>query len=107
VLTKPTALTEDEWRLVRQHPKRYYGNDSPSGLVGNGIRVEARVLAICDSWAPCSSTAYQPVLSVEAAAEQLRQGRGTQLYPDVVDLLRKSQVGDLKKPTELSPEQQS
>ncbi|QUQ62684.1 diguanylate cyclase [Kutzneria sp. CA-103260] len=134
VLTKPTALTEDEWRLVRQHPEygyrlarmvpgfgvvadiirqhheRYDGNGYPSRLVGNGIRVEARVLAICDSWAAMLvDRPYQPALSVDAAAEQLRQGRGTQFDPDVVDLfldlLRQGRVGDLKKPTELAPEQ--
>ncbi|MFI9381461.1 diguanylate cyclase [Kutzneria sp. NPDC052558] len=133
VLTKPTALTEDEWRLVRQHPEygyrlarmvpgfgvvadiirqhheRYDGTGYPSRLVGNGIRVEARVLAICDSWAAMLvDRPYQPALSVDAAAEQLRQGRGTQFDPDVVDLfldlLRRGEVGDLKKPTELSPE---
>jgi HD-GYP domain-containing protein (c-di-GMP phosphodiesterase class II) len=135
VLTKPTALTEDEWRLVRQHPEygyrlarmvpgfgvvadiirqhheRYDGTGYPSRLVGNGIRVEARVLAICDSWAAMLvDRPYQPALSVAAAAEQLRQGRGTQFDPDVVDLfldlLRQGRVGDLKKPTELiTPEQ--
>jgi two-component system, cell cycle response regulator len=135
VLTKPTALTEDEWRLVRQHPEygyrlarmvpgfgvvadiirqhheRYDGNGYPSRLVGNGIRVEARVLAICDSWAAMLvDRPYQPALSVDAAAEQLRQGRGTQFDPDVVDLfldlLAKGQIGDLKRPTELTSEQQ-
>jgi diguanylate cyclase (GGDEF)-like protein len=136
VLTKPTALTEDEWRLVRQHPEygyrlarmvpgfgvvadiirqhheRYDGTGYPSRLVGNGIRVEARVLAVCDSWAAMLvDRPYQPALTVDAAAEQLRQGRGTQFDPDVVDLfldlLRRGQVGDLKKPTELTPEQWS
>jgi diguanylate cyclase (GGDEF)-like protein len=136
VLTKPTALTEDEWRLIRQHPEygyrlarmvpgfgvvadiirqhheRYDGNGYPSRLLGNGIRVEARVLAVCDSWAAMLvDRPYQPALSVAAAAEQLRQGRGTQFDPDVVDLfldlLAKGQVGDLKKPTELTPEQRS
>jgi diguanylate cyclase (GGDEF)-like protein len=129
VLTKPTALTEDEWRLVRQHPEygyrlarmvpgfgvvadiirqhheRYDGQGYPSTLVGDGIRVEARVLAICDSWAAMLvDRPYQPGLSVEDASEQLRLGRGTQFDPDVVDLfldlLRKGEVGDLKRPTE-------
>ncbi len=126
VLTKPTALNEDEWRLVRQHPEygyrlarmvpgfgvvadiirqhheRYDGNGYPSRLVGNGIRVEARILAVCDSWAAMLvDRPYQPALSVAAAAEQLRLGRGTQFDPDVVDLfldlLREGKVGELRR----------
>jgi diguanylate cyclase (GGDEF)-like protein len=111
ILTKPSALTDEEWRLLRQHPdhgsrlallvpgfgavaeiirqhhERYDGTGYPDRRGGTGIRVEARILAVCDSWAAMrSDRVYQPSLSEDQAREQLRLGRGTQFDPDLVDL---------------------
>jgi two-component system cell cycle response regulator len=111
ILTKPGALNDDEWRLMRDHPdygfrlartvpgfatvahvirqhhERYDGSGYPQGLAGHAIRPEARLLAVCDSWAAMlADRPYQAALPVEAAREQLHTGRGTQFDPDVVDL---------------------
>jgi two-component system cell cycle response regulator len=124
LLAKPSPLSEDEWRLLRQHPvhgarlaglvpefggvaevirehhERFDGNGYPDRLAGTAIRPEARILAVCDSWAAMrSDRAYQPRLSHDAACEQLRLGRGTQFDPDIVDLfldlLDRGRVGEL------------
>jgi HD-GYP domain-containing protein (c-di-GMP phosphodiesterase class II) len=124
ILTKPAALSEDEWLLVRQHPdhgfrlarsvpgysavaeiirqhhERYDGRGYPAKLVGSDIRIEARILAVCDSWAAMrSDRPYQAARSEDQAREQLRLGRSTQFDPDVVDLFldlhRRNIVGEL------------
>jgi two-component system, cell cycle response regulator len=111
LLDKPTRLSDEEWRLLRQHPvhgsrlaglvpefgevaevirqhhERFDGTGYPDGLAGTAIRLEARVLAVCDSWAAMrSDRAYQPRLSQDEAREQLLLGRGTQFDPAIVDL---------------------
>jgi diguanylate cyclase (GGDEF)-like protein len=124
LLVKPTPLSEEEWLLLRQHPvhgarlagmvpefggvadvirqhhERFDGAGYPDRLAGTAIRPEARILAVCDSWAAMrSDRAYQPRLSPDAARDQLRQGRGTQFDPDIVDLfldlLHRGLVGEL------------
>jgi diguanylate cyclase (GGDEF)-like protein len=124
LLVKPTRLSEEEWRLLRQHPvhgarlagllpefgdvaevirqhhERFDGDGYPDRLGGTAIRPEARILAVCDSWAAMrSDRAYQARLSHDRAREQLRLGRGTQFDPDIVDLfldlLDRGVVGEL------------
>jgi two-component system, cell cycle response regulator len=124
ILTKPTRLSDEEWALLRQHPdhgarlaalvpsfgavaevirqhhERFDGAGYPEQLAGAGIRLEARLVAVCDSWAAMrSDRAYQPRLSVDEAREQLRLGRGTQFDPDMVDLfldlLDRGLIGEL------------
>ncbi|SHG86153.1 bifunctional diguanylate cyclase/phosphohydrolase [Streptoalloteichus hindustanus] len=126
VLTKTTPLTEDEWRLlrqhsehgfrltrvvpglagvahvIRQHHERYDGAGYPDGLSGSEISVEARVLAVCDAWASMrSDRPGQPALSEEEACARLRLRRGTYFDPDAVDafldLKRRGLVGDLRR----------
>jgi two-component system cell cycle response regulator len=127
ILTKPGPLTEDEWRLmrehtnygfrlartvpgfsavahvIRQHHERYDGNGYPQGLAGNAIRREARLLAVYDVWAAMlADRPYQAALTPSKAREELRRGRGTQFDPDVVDLFldlqRAGRVGTLGVP---------
>jgi HD-GYP domain-containing protein (c-di-GMP phosphodiesterase class II) len=125
ILTKPSRLTDEEWRLLRQHPdhgsrlarlvpgfdavaesirqhhERYDGNGYPDRLAGSGIRLEARIIAVCDSWAAMrSDRAYQAALSEDQAREQMWAGRGTQFDPDLVDLFlslhERGEVGALR-----------
>ncbi|CCH31698.1 diguanylate cyclase [Actinosynnema sp. NPDC047251] len=111
VLTKPSALDGQEWQLmrahadhgfrladtvpgffpvaraIRQHHERYDGSGYPQGLVGGAIRWEARLVAVCDVWAAMlTDRPHRRALSVEAARDELRAGRGSRYDPDVVDL---------------------
>jgi HD-GYP domain-containing protein (c-di-GMP phosphodiesterase class II) len=71
--------------IIRQHHERYDGRGYPAKLVGSDILIEARILAVCDSWAATrSDRPYQAARSEDQAREQLRLGRGTQFDPDVV-----------------------
>jgi two-component system, cell cycle response regulator len=71
--------------VVRQHHERFDGTGYPDGRTGEGIRVEARVVAVCDAWAAMrSNRPYDAARPVGAAREQLRVASGSQFDPTVV-----------------------
>ena len=103
VLHAPRALTDGEWAVIRRHPvrgvemiehigflrpaipairhhhERLDGQGYPDGLSGEKIPLEARILAVVDSYdAMTSIRPYRTPLSHEAAAAELRRGTGTQ-----------------------------
>ena len=87
---------------IRQHHERFDGTGYPDMLAGTAIRLEARIIAVCDSWAAMrSNRAYQAALAAEEAREQLWLGRGTQFDPDIVDLFldlhARGLIGDLTR----------
>ena len=109
ILSKPTRLTEFEFRLVRihaqagydilkeidfpwpiaeiivQHHERIDGSGYPQGLRGEVILLEARILAAADVVeAIASHRPYRPALGIEAALEELEQKKGILYDPDVV-----------------------
>jgi diguanylate cyclase (GGDEF)-like protein len=110
VINKPTELTGDEWSLVKTHPKlgadiagrlpqlascingilhhheRYDGSGYPGGLKGDEIPMEARILAIADSYvAMTSERSYSGTLDHERAIEELKKCAGKQFDPYLVD----------------------
>jgi putative methionine-R-sulfoxide reductase with GAF domain/HD superfamily phosphohydrolase YqeK len=115
VLRKPAPLTKKEWAQVRQHPKigaeiikkagflddlieailyhhvRYAGGGYPrTRRKGDGIPVEARILAVADAYeAMRSDRPYRKRLSVENAVAELKKCSGTQFDPKVVNAFLK------------------
>ncbi|MFR9728163.1 diguanylate cyclase [Saccharopolyspora sp. MS10] len=110
VLAKPAPLDESEWALLRSHPdhgyrllrpvrglaeiaevvrqhhERWDGEGYPLGLRGDQIRWEARIIAVCDAWATMlADRPYRRPRTVEEALRELRDCRGTQFDPEVVD----------------------
>jgi PAS domain S-box-containing protein len=108
ILSKPSALTEMEFSLVKQHPvvgrelmssiqferpvaqivgqhhERLDGSGYPDGLTGDDILLEARILAVADVVeAMAAHRPYRPALGIEAALAEVRAGAGT-LYDAVV-----------------------
>jgi PAS domain S-box-containing protein/putative nucleotidyltransferase with HDIG domain len=102
ILSKPTRLTTIEFALVRshsetgyailreiefpwpvativlQHHERMDGSGYPSGLRGEEILLEARILAVADSVeAMASHRPYRAALGIEEALAELARGRGT------------------------------
>lgn len=111
VLTKSAELTEEEWQLIRRHPdsgyrmtravpglaevaeiirqhhERFDGWGYPNRLAGHAIRIEARILAVCDTWAAMrSDRTYQRRVTEDQARAELRIGSGSQFDPDVVNI---------------------
>lgn len=109
ILLKPSALTEQEWQVMRQHPVYAYewlsgitflqpaldipychhehwdGSGYPRGLRGTDIPLAARIFAVVDMWdAMTSDRSYRRALPREEARRRLREAAGTQLDPQIV-----------------------
>ena len=112
ILAKPGPLAPEEWKVVRRHPdigadilalapglrdvaeavrqhhERYDGGGYPAGLAGEEICIEARLVAVCDTWVAMRSDRLHAAEASEAESlSELRRVAGTQLDPRVVDAL--------------------
>ncbi len=111
ILRKPGALDEHEWAVMRKHSEtgarilesgslddvrawvlahheRPDGTGYPFGLPGDGIPIEASIVAVADAYeAMTSDRVYRTQLRPAAAREQLVQGSGSQFEPAVVTAL--------------------
>jgi putative nucleotidyltransferase with HDIG domain len=110
ILYKPTALTDDERRLMARHPtigaeivdgieflqeaalvvrhhhERWNGTGYPDGLRGEEIPLAARVFAVADVLdALTTDRPYRPASSLAAAREIIQHGSGTHFDPRVVE----------------------
>ena len=109
ILLKPAKLTEEEWKIMRQHPvkgakileplagfrevaeivlhhhENYDGSGYPDGLKANEIPLEARIVAVVDSFhAIISKRCYSNGQSIDTAFRELERCAGTQFDPTVV-----------------------
>jgi len=119
LLAKTTALTPEEWKVIKQHPvtgaayleqvpelrhlaplvrhhhERYDGAGYPDGLKGEAMPKLARVLAVADAYGSMISDwpghAAVPLAQVR---EKLKAGAGTQFDPGMVDALLRVLVDD-------------
>ncbi len=112
ILTKPSALTDEEYDKVKKHPEiacricqglrtlknvipsirhhheRWDGGGYPDGLKGKNIPAEARIMAVADSYdAMTSRRTYRDAMPVEKAVSILREGMNSQWQPEVVETL--------------------
>jgi len=110
VLNKKGKLTAEDWELIKAHPRlgatiigripnlvscvsmilhhheRWDGAGYPEGLKGEEISIEARILAIADSFeAMTSARPYRSALSCEKAVTELRRCAGSQFDPELVE----------------------
>lgn len=109
-LTKPSHLDNHEMAFLRLHPKfgheiladipfpspvadivlqhheRLDGSGYPSGLSGDGILREARIIAVADVIeAICSHRPYRPALPLAYALAEIEKGKKRLFCPDAVD----------------------
>ena len=71
---------------VRHHHEHYDGTGYPDGLKGEQIPLAARILAVADAYdAMTSDRPYRNGLARDVALSILREGKGTQFDPQVVD----------------------
>jgi len=110
ILSKPGKLTEIEFNLIKCHPQigfdilknidfpwpiedtifqhheRLNGSGYPSGLSGEKIMVESKILAVADVVeAICSHRTYRPALGVEFALNEISRNKGILYDVSVVD----------------------
>ena len=73
---------------IQYHHERYDGAGYPSGLKGNNIPLDARIIAIADAHeAMTSPRPYREgTLTLKEAIEELERNKGTQFDPELVDV---------------------
>jgi diguanylate cyclase (GGDEF)-like protein len=110
VFNKKGRLNEEDWKVVKTHPELganifrlipdlapcvnivlyhhewWDGSGYPDGLKGEQIPIEARILAIADSFEAMTSVRpYRAALPLKEIIKQLKQGAGLQF--DVIKLI--------------------
>jgi len=110
ILSKPGQLNEVEFKMIRahanvgydilkqvefpwpiaqvivQHHERMDGSGYPSGLSGENILLEARIIGVADVFEAISShRPYRPALGIDKAIEEISQRKGILYDPEVVD----------------------
>ncbi len=110
ILNKPSALTAEEWvimrthsvlgasilaaveplrdlvPIVRCHHEHHDGTGYPDRLRGNEIPLAAAIVAAADAYEVIvSKRSYKSAQTVEFAVSELMSFRGRQFHPDVVD----------------------
>ncbi|MBN2899281.1 MAG: HD domain-containing protein [Clostridia bacterium] len=113
ILNKTEPLTEEENRIIRNHPIVGYqlarqifvdprilgaikyhhewvdGSGYPEGLAGEEIPLEAKIVSVADAYhAMTSSRKYGSILSHERAFQELEEGMGTQFDRQVVEAFK-------------------
>jgi len=74
--------------IVRSHHERWDGTGYPDGLSGDGIPLESRIIACCDTWnAMRTDRAYRKALPLHAALAEMQRVAGSQLDPQIVGVL--------------------
>ena len=73
-------------QAILQHHERWNGSGYPSGLKGEDIIIEARILAVADVVeAMVSPRPYGVAVGIEKALEEVYKEAGTLYDPQVVD----------------------
>jgi PAS domain S-box-containing protein len=74
--------------IALTHHERFDGSGYPRGLAGEEIPIEGRITAVADVFdALLTDRSYRPALPLDDAVAVMREGRGTQFDPAIVDVL--------------------
>lgn len=118
ILDKPDKLTDDERKIVQQHPlsgsrmlsssheysrlavgvlhhhERIDGKGYPNGISGDQIPIESKIIAVADAFD--AMTAQRPYrltpLSVEEAVAELQKYSGTQFDSEIVKVFAENYI---------------
>lgn len=112
IINKTGRLTDEEFAIIRRHPligadilknvsempalstgtrghhERYDGKGYPDGLKGEQIPLEARIIAVADSYdAMTSRRSYRDILPQDVVRGEIEKGKGTQFDPQITDIM--------------------
>jgi len=83
-ILEPIHFLSTVRQIIEQHHERYDGKGYPRGLTGDEWRIEAKILAVCDTYdAMTSDRPYRKALSHEIAIQEIRDHSGAQFDPEV------------------------
>lgn len=110
ILNKPGRLTDEEYKSVKSHTttgkkilegledmteaaevamyhhEKYDGSGYPSGISGEGIPANARIVAVADAYdAMSSDRIYRKALKTEDIISEMERQRGKQFDPEFLD----------------------
>ena len=86
-MIRPINFYEDIALFILHHHERYDGYGYPSKLRGEGIPLEARIIAIAEAFdAMVSTTSYRVPVSFQEAVEELKRKAGTQFDQELVEI---------------------
>ncbi len=113
ILNKPSALTDEEWVVMKthttsghkflknsqrkilktadiiamQHHEKWDGSGYPKGLKGENIHVFGRIVAIADVFdALAHKRCYKEAWSIEDSVAYLKKQKGTHFDPELIDI---------------------
>ncbi|WP_432821310.1 HD domain-containing phosphohydrolase [Trichloromonas sp.] len=83
-ILEPIRFLNNVRKIIEQHHERYDGKGYPNNLAGEDIHLEARILAVADTFdAMTSDRPYRKALSFDTAVNEIREFSGTQFDPQV------------------------
>ena len=112
ILNKPARLTDEEYAIMKSHVtrgaeilkdftliehvvegalhhhERYDGRGYPSGMKGEEIPIYGRIIGVADAFdAMTANRVYRKQMDFGYVLNEMRNGRGTQFDPQIVDIL--------------------
>lgn len=112
IINKPSKLTDEEYDVIKEHPimgekilknitefpklltgarwhhERYDGGGYPDGIAGEKIPIEARIIAVADSYdAMTSKRSYRDDLPQAVVRAEVEKGMGTQFDPQFAEIM--------------------
>lgn len=112
ILLKKGPLTKEEYEIIKKHPaisnrilypiglsdrilkavafhhERFDGKGYPFGLTNESLGLEPQIIAVADAYdAMTSSRPYRGALSYENAISELKNNKGSQFHPGIVNVM--------------------
>ncbi len=83
-ILEPIRFLHNVREIIEHHHERFDGKGYPHGLSGEALCLEARILAVADTYdAMTSNRPYRKALSQDVALQEIRDHAGTQFDPEV------------------------
>jgi len=98
ILNNPKSpIIEGARQIALFHHEKWNGRGYPHGITGEDIPINARIVAVCDTFdALTSKRPYKMPYPIDVSCDIINKGRGVDFDPDLVDLFLKNIEGFIK-----------